>query len=305
MKILVGSVFGIGNAILLTPMLQSLKMIGNIERLDVLVGSTNDDLGSSWFLRRCDCVDAIYIDSVVDVVEYDYAIMVIPYDGRWKNGINFFAKNVIDSRKRPDNSDTLGISSWKKHEVEYKMENARILGFTGDTPSLSSFCERKKIINKVFFGTGYKHDALEYWKIKHFGNENFSKLSNMFNMSGFISGFSGSIADMQKNINSIIENINHKRFNIFVDSYYDTSQMLSECCLYVGNDTGFMHAAASLNIPIVAIFNIENSHIKSHPWMNSDRYYLFKSYEKEVLVEDVFDVCMNLIKTQGNIELFV
>jgi len=40
---------------------------------------------------------------------------------------------------------------------------------------------------------------------------------------------------------------------------WDTAAILERCCLYIGNDTGTMHLAASVGTPCVAIFSARDN----------------------------------------------
>jgi hypothetical protein len=109
--------------------------------VDVLVGSTPDDVGAlEVFIdlkAYANCIRHIWVDRVgFEAPVYDLAIMSIPFDGRWRNGVDFQAKEVLDGRTRPDPSTT-GLSSWKKHEVMYQLENAFYLGYKGPIPDCS------------------------------------------------------------------------------------------------------------------------------------------------------------------------
>jgi hypothetical protein len=130
-NILFGKCFGLGNAVMAVPAIKALSSMGHT--VDVLIGSTRDDVGAMDVLlslkNNYGCIRRIWVDSVNKSIEpYDMAIMSIPFDGRWQNGTHFQARSVMDGRTRPDPSTT-GLVSWKKHEVEYQMDNVRIMGF--------------------------------------------------------------------------------------------------------------------------------------------------------------------------------
>ena len=177
MKFLICCVFGTGNTILKIPFFRFLSLTltrNNI--IDVMIGSTKDDIGASEVLKAFNTntpfkqYDKLYIDFALER-EYDYCIELIPYDGRWKNGINYRAKTVIDSRSRAD-PNTIGLSSWKKHEVLYQFENFKTLKdlgcdvkFDEEIDSEASFScvftrekflwDKKLIDKSIYLGLGY------------------------------------------------------------------------------------------------------------------------------------------------------
>src|SRR5688572_20579088 len=99
MKILVGKTFGIGNLVMAIPMLKALRSL-KPERLDLLIGNTPDDGGAHDVARQLfasGLIDSFYVNAA-DEFSYDYAIMSIPFDGRWRYNIHFTATQVIDGR---------------------------------------------------------------------------------------------------------------------------------------------------------------------------------------------------------------
>ena len=157
MKILICKTFGLGNAVMAVPMVKAIRIANPTAQIDVMVGSTSDDRGSSdvfVHLQKSKIIDKIIWNMDYSGTRYDVAVCAIPYDGRWTNGTHFLADRTLDCRTRPDPSTT-GLVSWKKHEVKYQMENAYLLGYKGDTPTLE-FLSRG---NRDFYlGVGYKKD---------------------------------------------------------------------------------------------------------------------------------------------------
>ena len=259
--------------------------------IDILVGTTPDDIGAYQILSRVvGHQGKIYASSAFER-HYDIAIMAIPFDGRWKNGMHFNADIVIDGRTRPDPSTT-GLVSWKRHEVEYQMDNVRGLGFDKVIPNCSFLPKEAPDLNSVYVGLGYKKDAAGFWKVKHWGNENYSEFIKMF-LNEFPNKkiiTTGDMMDMKLSIGPISRLVLNKRFEFKVSSTLDEAlKTVASCGTYVGNDTGMMHVAASCNRKTVGLFFMENSIVKSHPWCEA-RYDIDGSKNREEITPKfVFD----------------
>jgi ADP-heptose:LPS heptosyltransferase len=323
-NILFCKVFGIGNAVMAVPALKALRERYPHARIDVMLGTTPDDGGARDVLQRLlkdpydpynarniPIIDRIYFDQATDV-EYDLAILSIPFDGRWRNGANFKAKRTIDGRTRPDPS-TIGLISWKRHEAEYQDENilssSPFQSYLDPRPPLLS-CQFisdarlrqieehwKPISKRIYVGVGYKKDAAGFWKVKHWGNDNFVQLIKRLLASdpelNVIS--TGDIQDVQHSLGSIVRGVNDPRFQIMPSPrLYDCFELVASCGTYVGNDTGMMHVAASCNRNVVAVFNLENSIVKSRPLC--DRHVTLDGSKVPVTVDQMFEATRELLQ---------
>lgn len=269
MRILVGKTFGIGNAVMAVPMLKALHSMGH--QVDVLVGNTSDDGGAldvMLVLRDYHkVIKEVYVNRAPE--KYDLAIMSIPFDGRWQNGYHFNASEVMDGRTRPDPSTT-GLGSWHKHEIEYQMDNAYKLGYKGDVPDCSFMGKEEWALRPrcFYLGVGYKKDAAGFWKVKHWGNENYAELvkrvlaENPMNLVYT----SGDMGDLQLSIKPIMDMVNDSRFKFEPGGLRQAFKLIARCGTYFGNDTGMMHVAASCGQGVAAYFNLINSVTKSRPW---------------------------------------
>jgi ADP-heptose:LPS heptosyltransferase len=281
MRILFCKVFGIGNAAMSIPALRALEQVAGRGNVDVLVGSTSDDAGArevfQQFVLSGEFGGRIYTDFAQDpgkpVSTYDIAVLSIPYDGRWQNGAHFRALRVMDGRTRPDPTTT-GLVSWKKHEVEYQMENPIALGYVGPIPSAAFMpCRGPKVdyLKRVYVGVGYKKDAAGFWNAKHWGNENYARLIEMLldDDPDRMIFMSGNPLDMRLSMAPILRAIRNDprgrtmAMDVVIESSFDRA---ASCGYYIGNDTGMMHVAASEGARVVAYFNLPNSPVKSAPW---------------------------------------
>lgn len=285
MRVLVGKTFGIGNSILSIPMIKALRSLGH--RVDVLIGTGPDDFGAEVVMKMLressdsEIIGNVWKDGVPFNVEpHDYAIMAIPYDGRWQNGVHFFAKKVLDGRKRPGNVDRLGFDMWEKHEVEYQMENARELGYSGATPDCSFMPTGVQDPDLVYVGLGYKRDPGGFGRSKHFGNERYAELlteiRRMRPNARFVS--TGGAADMTASWFQIIKlcGQNYSEFYRFpMLDLKHSFDLLSGCAAYIGNDTGMMHAAASTGMPTMALMAYPDLAVKNPPFCEKSQCIVF------------------------------
>lgn len=291
MRVLFCKTFGIGNAVMAVPAIKALASMGN--QVDVLVGRTPDDIGA-WevftLLRdHLGTVGRVWIDSVSpSEPAYDLAIQSIPYDGRWQNGVHFRAAVVMDGRTRPDPS-TVGLVSWKKHEVEYQMDNIYSLGYEGPIPSCEFMQSHQVDGDHCFYlGVGYKKDSAGFWKKKHWGNENYAALVKMIladhpSNRVYVTGDSG---DVGMSIRPIMRAVDSDNFILLPRQLKHSFDVVNDCGTYVGNDTGMMHVAAARGRKVVALFFLENSITKSRPWCDDSR--VIDGFNRIVSPEEVF-----------------
>ncbi len=279
------------------PMIKAIRLEYPEAQIDVMIGDTADDGGAiDVFLHlvKSNIINTIHVNKSYEM--YDMAVLAIPYDGRWRNGVNFNAKEVIDGRTRPDPSST-GLSSWKKHEIEYQMDNAYFLGYDGEIPDTSFLTDepiftKEESKNNVYIGVGYKKDAAGFWKIKHWGNENYANLIRIMldrypNLKFITTGDKG---DLELSIKPIKTRLaaygldNRLVYHNCVDLNH-AFRIISSCDTYIGNDTGSLHAAASCNKNVIGIFNLEHTAVKNHPWCKN--YKVLEGHKNPIDFEEV------------------
>jgi len=266
MRVLVGKTFGIGNAVMSVPMIKALGTLGTV---DVLAGHGPDDAGAIDVfleLQRGGFIEKLHLANAGGQ-RYDVAVMAIPFDGRWTNGTHFDADAVIDCRPRPDFSPVLGFSSWLKHEVEYQMDDARQLGFSGETPALSFISTRPDVDpDLVYLGLGFKRDAASFWSTKHWGNDRYVRFIRRCRELRPTARFraTGNAADLAQTIIPISREVGD--LGPVTANISSAFLEVARCGSYFGNDTGMMHVAASLDRPTFGLMAYENVATKNRPW---------------------------------------
>lgn len=274
MNILYGKTFGIGNAVMAIPAIRALHQLYPESRVDVLIGHLPEDFGARQVLANVVQGRGEIFVGEARQRDYDLAIMAIPFDGRWQNLIHYRALRVMDGRTRPDPSTT-GLVSWNRHEVEYQMDNIRELGYGGPPPSIRFLDPPSFTRRQIYLGLGYKKDAAGFWKVKHWGNENYAELVSLLSemCPAYEVVTTGDRLDMHFSIAPIMKMKAAGTKGLLVKLSHNIEQafrVISESSIYVGNDTGMMHVAASCGIPVVSMFFLENSIVKSRPWCSNN-----------------------------------
>ncbi len=305
MKVLVGKTFGLGNAVLSIPMVKAICTVA--DETHVLVGNGPDDYGAMEVFRMLELSAfkpkgfKLLLVPPGTSVQYDVAVMAIPFDGRWRNGVDYLADRVIDGRKRPDNVERLGFDMWKKHEVLYQMENAYELGYGGTTPGPGFFGASTSDNDLVYLGIGYKRDPGGFGLSKHFGNEKFADLIRAIRKRRptvkFVS--TGGVADLVQvgaPIMKMIADSSIYRCEAGSGLPYAFT-VAGRCAAYIGNDTGMMHVAASTDIPTHGLFLSQDLARKNHPWGPPNGRWMCSSLVCDV--DEIADYFMKLVWGEG------
>lgn len=274
MKVLIGKTFGIGNSVLSIPMVKAIASVA--DETHVLVGNTADDFGAADVFRMLELSAfkpkgfKLLTAPPGTSERYDVAVMAIPFDGRWKNGVDYLADSVLDQRKRPEFIERLGFDMWKKHEVLYQMENSYELGYEGVTPGTQFFGAEEGNRDLVYLGIGYKRDPGGFGLSKHFGNERFADLIRAVKVrhpaAEFVS--TGGVADFVQVGAPILKRLAQPGvYRCDAGSGLPHAFLtVGRCGSYLGNDTGMMHVAASLGMPTHGLFLSKDLVVKNHPW---------------------------------------
>jgi len=134
---------------------------------------------------------------------------------------------------------------------------------------MSFYPESPKQDHKIYLGVGYKKDKANFWSAKHWGNKNFSWFVKIIlHDDEVVVTTTGNILDWNFVISKIKSEVDESRFETKISNLDEAFKEISTCSLYVGNDTGMMHVAASMGIPCISVFNLVNSYTKNRPWGN-------------------------------------
>jgi ADP-heptose:LPS heptosyltransferase len=271
LRILYGRVFGLGNAIMGVP---AIKALSDAHEVHVMVGSTMDDPGAydvmSELRATTEHIHRLHVDRADMSIEYDVAIMAMPFDGRWQNGVHFNAKRVIDGKPRPGDPNVLGLQSWKRHEVEYQMDNAVYLGWEGNTPSCRfAYYDDEPNMDLVYVGMGFKRDANSFWSKKHWGNDRFvafmDELRRIRPGTRFIT--TGGNVDLP-----VLNDVSRRtKIGTIFAPLKQSFREVARAGSFFGNDTGMAHVAASFDRPTYMMTAFEGSETKNPPFCSRYR----------------------------------
>lgn len=259
LNIAVVQCYGLGNAIMASPLLQALKSMGH--RLDVIVerGRASHLAFSGW----PEVIDRIWFGSVPRFRRvYDLAVFChpsSPYVGRCR------FKRASEPELRGDGTGYM----WRfdRHEVLVLLEMARRIGFQGRPPPLrvprSSKAKPRIPHNSVAIGIGYLKDHAR-WAGKHWGNEQYADLCRRLSEQGYSPIIVGDESDQPDGVS--ISSLASVAFNACGTlPFIQTVELIAQCVGFIGNDSGLMHVAAAVDVPTVGIFRNTNP-IKNRPW---------------------------------------
>lgn len=255
MKILVVQPYGFGNSVMVTPMLKALH---TLPKTEIYCSYDEHRWAAGAILKDIPFVKGIFGSRDVQIAKEAFDLIIAcAYLSDLKEKYRI-PRIMLPMPQRPQGTSQQAYQlCFKKHEVEYLMDAARQLGFVGDTPwpiigqfDAVTFAEKAQ---RVTFGIGYyKGDA---WSPrKHWGNEQFARLADDIAALGAEVYIVGGPRD-RKDAAAIMKLANsHPRSMCGKFGLHQSFGLIKECTCFVGNDTGFAHAAAALQVPTMTIF---------------------------------------------------
>lgn len=277
-KVIVLQMWGLGNAILTTPLIQALKSKGHT--VDVLV-----EKGRAAHLAFEDwpeVVDHIWLGNAPVDITYDAAFFAHP--------LKHYKRRACYRRAHEPRIQDKGrgyMWEFDEHEAIVLCDMARnAFDFQGPTPPLRvprPNCVPQIPEHSVAIGIGYLKDN-PTWAKKHWGNERYAMLAQHLYDNGFTPIIVGGPSDaedakeIERRAPVVLNLVGRLPFT-------QTVGVLMGCDAFIGNDSGLMHAAAAVDIPTVGIFLTTNP-TKNRPWCSCWRVITQPSvYEALVSVE--------------------
>jgi len=296
MKILINALSGNGDALMFSPVLRLLKEKIPDSKIDMLVmfNSVKEMYEESPFLEEIHFINFLRqskLKSLADVRRlknnnYDYSINVYPANRLEYNLVNAFlgAKKKIahhyihSGLSRAEFFNDILIDEVKdRHNVLQNLDLIKSIVAVKDEDAgqMEIFIsEEVKLKAKVWitenglkdkFLAGFHpgssilknhiHKRLDKYKYAELGKR-------LINEYGAKILLFGNEFELNEEIKSIMDN---EAIISSTNDYMDSVARMEHCKLFVSNDTAFMHSAAALNIPTVAIFAYTN-YKELYPW---------------------------------------
>ncbi len=280
-KILIISVAGIGNTLMATPLIESLKRGIPDSKIDVLVAQR----GSSEVLQNNPFVNDIFFVTKkffkrlftnlkvlfkLRANRYDISILAFPANRAEFNLISYFvhAKQRLAHSYALKNICSLSFLNNKKIPMEKIFDinqNLNLLDVLGIKPISKSMKIWLSDEDKKFAEDFIQKNNLENEKLigihagcspdqpyKKWPEKKFAGLINLLQKKGYAIILCGGPSDKQiiKNISSLVEGC------LIVDNAKMTNAaaLIKKCSLFISNDSGLMHVAVAVGVPVAAIY---------------------------------------------------
>ncbi|MBN1632869.1 MAG: glycosyltransferase family 9 protein [Ignavibacteria bacterium] len=297
MKILINALSGIGDVLMFTPALRLLREKLPDSRIDALVmyKSVYQLFKNNPFID-----DVIFIDffkqskfkSLKEVHrlrnnKYDFGINTYPSNRFEYNVLNY----LLGAKKR------LGHSYNHSNFFRFEFLNNITIKEIQDRHNVLQNIDLIKTIVNIDDITEYP--CMEIYIDKHYDEKTKKWISDINREGRVVIGFHPGSATLKNHINKrwgkhkyielgkkliekdnavillfgnefelnedIKKGIGENAVISSTDDFNDSLSRMKECKLFVSNDTAFMHSAAALQIPVIAIFGYTN-HKELYPW---------------------------------------
>lgn len=245
MKILIVLNQGIGNIVMATPMIQALREMW----LDIDLMTFCNFPGIEELFQDWQTIENIYtfmygklVDPSFNIDKYDKIVFGVWCDENLINHPIFGNKEKV----------FLTYKDFRvKHEIEWNMDLARMFGYRGPTPPL--YIEVQKYIkNDNIYRIGMHPGCLSKfgWHKKRwpYFNKLITLLLEKYNdieihtFGGPEDGFY--LNYMSERVHNWIGKLSLK----------ETTEMMNKMDLFITNDSGLMHIAAALDLPVISLF---------------------------------------------------
>lgn len=285
-KILVLALPGIGNTLLLTPMLESLRSNYKDAKIKVLVmyksckeileGNPNiDEIILFEFLKH-GYLKSLKFMNKLSKEKFDISILPHPSNKLHYNLVSYFARAKIRlAHKYPYfkikslnflQNKRLNLSN--KHEIEENLELLKLLGINANDTKKNIFINltdknrdfaskflKSNKISELKVGIHAGSSNLAGMENKRWPKERFVELCNYLidNYKATILIFGGNDEiDLKEFIHKNLKNKN-KAFIVNTNSIKDTAALIQKCDFFITNDSGLMHIAAAFNVKTIAV----------------------------------------------------
>ncbi|MBC8495530.1 glycosyltransferase family 9 protein [archaeon] len=264
MKALVISVAGIGNTLMATPLIHELRKQG--KEVHVLVGNkpgaealkNNDDVKKVIIMSKSKfkaLLPNLRLLRSLKKANYDESYMVFPGNRWFFNLISFLAGAKKRYAHRYPNKNFRSLSFLNSKLVEMQkthdvIQNLNLLekGYKNSKPRmvLNAGSVKKKAIIGIHPGSSTASDMeMKRWPEKYYA-ELINKLK--YPVRVFIGpDEEDSFKLLKKYLTREVEEIREK-------SIFKVAKKIKECKQFIANDSGLMHIATAVEVPVIGIF---------------------------------------------------
>ena len=311
-KILVIQLWGIGETILTIPAIDALRKKFSKAEIDILVTSRNKDVFfnnknvNNIIEIKLNSLSAIKFilknikkyDLVIDMEEYlNISAIMSFFAGRIVIGYSHGSRAKLYTNKVKYND--------KQHAVQTFLDLVRVLDINYDfnkLPKLNFSNNNKHIVDKFLKANGIKNKdfvicvapgAAESAKSRMWPSDRFAEVCDEIITRHNAKIIFVGILDETVLIESIQKNMEHKIRTINSAGKITLNQLfylISNCNLFIGNDAGPMHIAASQGVKTLGLFG-PNLPARFGPY-GEGNIGLYKGYNCE------FSPCINVHKGQ-------
>ena len=309
MKIGIIPLYGIGDTLLTTPALRALKE--SLKNVEITYFTFSP--GTFEVLKYNPYVDHLIYYPFLKVSKVKALKFLLQYRGKFDVTINFYPSNrvhynvfafLLGARERVGHyylkSNLMSLNFLKNvtvkedehlHVVEENYKLIELLGVR--SPQLyplqyflqdeeieyaDSFLSKNRLHGKILIGfhpgtSPLKNHEKRRWPVEYFGE--LARLIIESSRDFHIMVFGGKDEEDLK-LKIIKMNADSGRITaVTTNSIRETAAIMKYCKIFVSNDSGLMHLAAAVNIPVVAIFGPTNpAWVK--PWMTKHKVVSLK-----------------------------
>lgn len=295
-NILIIQLWGIGETILTIPAIKALNKEYDKASIDILCSIRNKDVYFNYnFINKLKVTNINIVSIlffilknfkkyyiVIDMEEYlNISALISFFVGKYTIGYSHGIRSRLYSKKIRYN-DKQHISKTffdlvKALGIKGEVKKLERLNYTNSDKKIVELTLKYSKINKKHFLVGIAPGAAESSKSRMWPRENFVELIKQIynkkkNVRFILIG-----ADYEKDLNdSIIKLIGNSKItkNIFnfagKFTLRQTFYLISKCNVFIGNDSGPMHIAASMDVKTIGLFG-PNLPIRFAPFNNKSK----------------------------------
>jgi len=270
---------GIGNFIMLTPAIQALCAMHDA-KADIVLGDKWEDsrkVGVRELAEYWPLVNSVYEFDRETFDRDRYEQLFYSRHGEKSDGFNYFEKHS------GYDGEHVNWRAEKLNEVEFYMQDVFNLGYRGPVPGpychmgrTSIFTKNPNVFNKEVLKIGFCNGffAGSRWKWERKGWPHYEELVRLLNRFFGEGSFQILLFGKGEKEKEWARGVREMGNNVvdYVNALeiLQTAQLMRTCHLFITTDTGLMHVADALGIPMIVLFG-PTLVSKNGPWNREHR----------------------------------